>query len=185
MEFTSNYHAYKFPKKFFFAQLRIALVFPVLTMLMTALYFGYTYCGRDAYGTIDELICGFGAMSLRNYVIAGVAGSLFSVVYWLIKPLLYDSIKMIVHLNFDDESQILYIVTRQITTNVLVESTIPYAQLKLLHNDEIYDGISGEYFDGYKILKDEDELGMILEKYFIWNDADYSDIKTKLLAVES
>jgi hypothetical protein len=184
MEFTSNYYASKFPKKFFYVYLRTALVFPVLTLGLTALHFSYNHC-HPIKGVINNLICGFEAMSLRNYVIAGVAGSLFSVVYWLVKPLLYSSVKMIVYLNFDDESKVLHIATRQIESNELVESTVPYAQLKLLHNKELYDGIASACFDGYKLVQDKDVLGMILEKHFIWNEEEYTTITTKLLAVES
>lgn len=132
---------------------------------------------RRVFGKVIE---GIKVMSVNDFLIAGLIGIPVSMLLVLLAPMLHDSKKIIVFLEFNDDSKILLIKTRRITKDIVEESKIPYSKLKMIEIEKIYDGMATKAYEGIELNSNYGYQGLILKKHFTWSDDDFSSISSML-----
>jgi hypothetical protein len=179
MYFSSEYLARGFSKKFMPGYLKLVIVGFVLTLVFFAAHIGSTRVG-ETDGIFSAISLGLKNMNSKDFfnsILIGIPVTGFLV---LLIPRIHDEKKIIVYVDFNDESKILTLKTRRITKNKVEDSQIKYAELQIKNKKDFFDGMAMHSYEAIELQRNYGYQGYLLKDHFTWKKQDFQTILSKL-----
>lgn len=185
MKYTSEYLKLDFKKKIIPQYiLALTLVGPLLSM------FGYGFyqlikndTGSEYTSKIENLASIFNTIrncTAQQLILLIFIGILISVILTFIFYKMNEFKKLIVSIEFNNETKQIISISRSITRSILQKESFNYRDITIIDDQLIYDYIGRRPYSGIEIKIKDRHIGYILKNHFTWNDSDFENIKNTL-----
>ena len=187
MKYTSEYLKLDFKKKIIPRYIyTLTLAGPLLSMLGYGVYQGIKNdAGSQSEYTskIEKLASIFKTirqLEFEQLILLIFIGILISVILTFISYKIHDFKKLIVSIEFNNETKQILSISRSINRSILEKESFNYGDITILDNKKIYDAMATHPYSGIEIKIKDKHIGYILKNHFTWNDIDFENIKNNL-----